>query len=158
MSDSDKTKPLCYTERFVRVPKVPFGLCNPPVTFERLMEYVLAGLQWQICLVYLDDIIVIGKTFAEMIENLDKVFKRFEDADLKFKAKKICSDFAIGAGAVTENRWKEKVVAYASRTLNLDYEDSDFYRSEISDTEELKINLVTILPRQTRRRINEQQK
>ena len=40
---------------------MPFGLCNAPATFERLMETVLAGLHWQICLIYLDGVIVIGK-------------------------------------------------------------------------------------------------
>jgi hypothetical protein len=40
--------------------KLPFGLTNAPATFQRLMETVLAGLDWKICLVYLDDILVIG--------------------------------------------------------------------------------------------------
>jgi hypothetical protein len=31
------------------------------------MERVLTGLQWQICLVYLDDVIVVGKSFEEMV-------------------------------------------------------------------------------------------
>jgi hypothetical protein len=39
---------------------MPFGLCNAPATFERLMEHILRGLSWKTCLVYLDDIIVIG--------------------------------------------------------------------------------------------------
>ena len=42
---------------------MPIGLCNAPATFERLMETVLAGLNWQICLIYLDDIIVHGESF-----------------------------------------------------------------------------------------------
>ena len=36
---------------------MPFGLCNSPATFERLMDRVLQGLLWSRCLVYLDDII-----------------------------------------------------------------------------------------------------
>lgn len=69
---------------------MPFGLSCAPATFERLMESVLAGLQWDICLVYLDDIIVTGKTFENMLENLGKVFERLQKANLKLKAKK-CS-------------------------------------------------------------------
>ena len=63
-------------------------LCNAPATFERLMETVLSGLHWQICLVYLDDIIVYGKSFEELINNLDQVLRRFADAVLKLKPKK----------------------------------------------------------------------
>ena len=39
---------------------LPFGLCNGPATFQRLMNILLAGIQWDDCLVYLDDIIVLG--------------------------------------------------------------------------------------------------
>ena len=34
------------------------------------MERVLSGLQWHICLVYLDDVIVVGTSFEEMVTNL----------------------------------------------------------------------------------------
>ena len=37
---------------------MPFGLCNAPSTFERLRETVLQGLQWNTCLIYLDDIVI----------------------------------------------------------------------------------------------------
>ena len=43
---------------------MPFGLCNAPATFERLMETVLMGLHWQICLIYIDDITVFGKNIS----------------------------------------------------------------------------------------------
>ena len=72
---------------------MPFGLCNAPATFERLMETVLAGLQWDICLIYLDDIIVFGKEFEHMIGNLSIIFERLLSAGLKWKPKK-CTLFA----------------------------------------------------------------
>ena len=53
---------------------MPFGLCNAPATFQRLMEVVLHGLIRESCLVYLDDILVIGRTFKEHVENLAMVF------------------------------------------------------------------------------------
>ncbi|GBM90048.1 Transposon Ty3-I Gag-Pol polyprotein, partial [Araneus ventricosus] len=49
---------------------MPFGLCNAPATFERLMETVLRGLSSEACLVYLDDIIIVGRTFEEHLSNL----------------------------------------------------------------------------------------
>ena len=42
---------------------MPFGLYNAPATFERLMEQVLAGLPTTVALLYLDDILVPGRTF-----------------------------------------------------------------------------------------------
>ena len=67
---------------------MPFGLCNVPVTFQRLMEIVLNGLALDVCMVYLDDILVMGKTFNEHLENLHKVFSRLKDAGLTLKPKK----------------------------------------------------------------------
>ncbi|KAK8761932.1 hypothetical protein V5799_026804 [Amblyomma americanum] len=42
---------------------MPFGLCSAPATFQRVMNTVLAGLKWQICLVYLDDVDVFAYNF-----------------------------------------------------------------------------------------------
>ena len=67
---------------------MPFGLCNAPSTFERLMEQVLAGLQWQICLIYLDDVIIFSKTCLEHISRLDEVLTKLGQAGLKLKPKK----------------------------------------------------------------------
>jgi len=67
---------------------MPFGLCNAPSTFERLMEQVLAGLQWQICLVYLDDVIVYSQNFAEHVERLEVILRKISGAGLRLKPKK----------------------------------------------------------------------
>ena len=66
---------------------MPFGLCNAPSTFARLMELVLKGLHWKICLIYLDDVIVMGRTFEEELERLKEVFERLARAGLKLKPK-----------------------------------------------------------------------
>jgi hypothetical protein len=62
---------------------MPFGLCSAPATFERLKESILRGLTYDACLVYLDDVIVIGRTFQEQFHNLRKVFQSLRVAHLK---------------------------------------------------------------------------
>ena len=70
----------------------PFGLCNAPATFERLMGKVLVGLPWKICLVYLDDVIVYATTFSDELERLRVAFERLRVAKLKLSPKK-CHSF-----------------------------------------------------------------
>ncbi|GBN25236.1 Retrovirus-related Pol polyprotein from transposon 297 [Araneus ventricosus] len=67
---------------------MPFGLCNAPATFERLMVTVLRGLTSEACLVYLDDIIIVGRTFQEHLNNIRQVFQRLQKANLKLSPKK----------------------------------------------------------------------
>ena len=64
---------------------MPFGLKNAPATFQRLMETALSGLILIVYLDYLDDIVVTGRTFAEHLQNLRKVFVRLHDANLHLK-------------------------------------------------------------------------
>jgi hypothetical protein len=63
---------------------MPFGLCNNPATFERLMESVLAGLRWETCLVYIDDIIIFSGSVETHIDRLVDVLKRISSAGLRF--------------------------------------------------------------------------
>ena len=69
---------------------MPFGLCNAPSTFQRAMDTVLAGVKWKTCLVYIDDILVFGRTFDEHLERLGDVLSRIEKSGLKLKPSK-CS-------------------------------------------------------------------
>ncbi|GBM88740.1 Retrovirus-related Pol polyprotein from transposon 297 [Araneus ventricosus] len=67
---------------------MPFELCNAPATFERLMETVLRGLTSEACLVYLDDIITVGRAFQEHLNNIRKVFQRLQKTNLKLSPEK----------------------------------------------------------------------
>ena len=67
---------------------MPFGLCNAPATFERLMDRVLQGLRWNRCLVYLDDIISFGGTFSAALSNLTLIFERLRSYGLQLKSSK----------------------------------------------------------------------
>ena len=67
---------------------MPFGLSGAPGTFPRMMELALQGLQWIICLIYLDDIIVFGSTFEEHIDRVKQILERVEEAGFKLKPEK----------------------------------------------------------------------
>ena len=84
--DREKTA-FATSERLYEFNVLPFGMCNGPATFQRLMNILLAGIQWHSCLVYLDDIIVLGRSFEEHIQNLAQVFQRLRDANLKLQIK-----------------------------------------------------------------------
>lgn len=67
---------------------LPFGLCNLPSTFQRLMEHVLRGLNWKTCLIYIDDIIIYSQSFEEHLQHLEDVFLRLRQANVKLKPSK----------------------------------------------------------------------
>ena len=67
---------------------MPFGLANTPGTFKRMMEQVLSGLHWEICLIYIDDVIVFSRTFEEHLVRLHQVLSRIKEANLKLSPSK----------------------------------------------------------------------
>ena len=67
---------------------VPFGLCNAPATFQRLMHQVLsAGLDKHVT-VYLDDILVFSKDPTSHEQHVQWVFDQLRKHGLKAKRKK----------------------------------------------------------------------
>ncbi|KAI9549855.1 pol polyprotein [Daphnia sinensis] len=67
---------------------MPFGLTNAPSTFQRMMDVLLAGLKWNTCLVYLDDIVVFSDSFQQHLTRLEDVLQRLSKANLKLKPSK----------------------------------------------------------------------
>ena len=55
---------------------MPMGLTNAPASFQRLMNALLAGLTWQECLVFVDDIIIFSETFDEHLAATEHMFER----------------------------------------------------------------------------------
>ncbi len=67
---------------------MPFGLCNAPATFQRLMDRVLSGLKWSMCLVYLDDVLIFSRDFPEHLRRLDLVLGAIQSAGLVLNLEK----------------------------------------------------------------------
>ena len=98
---------------------MPFGLCNAPSTFQRLMQRVFGDQQCQSLLLYLDDIVVFSSTFQQHLERLEVVLQWLQYEGLKAKLSK-CSFFQhkvrylghiISAEGVSTDPGKVEVVA-----------------------------------------------
>ena len=85
--DVNKTTFVCHRGSF-RFPRMPFGLCNAPATFQRLMDMVMTGLNFETCLIYLDDIIVFSQDLPTHLQRLESLLARLRTANLKLKPSK----------------------------------------------------------------------
>lgn len=97
---------------------MPFGLCNAPSTFERLIDAVLEGLLGEGCLVYLDDIVTYGQTFQECRERLEGVLRSLGSAGLRVKPMTLDTDASGAVLSQPDQQGRERVLGYASRALN----------------------------------------
>lgn len=68
--------------------QMPFGLCNAPATFQRLMQHCLGNLVNESLLIYLDDVVVFSPDFNSHLLHLEEVFARLYQHGLKLQPKK----------------------------------------------------------------------
>ena len=89
MNDTDKDKTSFITDAgFFRFNVLAFGLTNVPATFQRYMDAVLAGIKWNILLVYIDGVLIYNKTFENHLRDLEEVLNRLIDANMQLKPSK----------------------------------------------------------------------
>ena len=77
---------------FYEYNRMPFGMTNSPATYQRMMEECLSDLHLKICCIFIDDVIVFGRTYEEHLENLRQVFDRIRQHHMKLSPDK-CSFF-----------------------------------------------------------------
>ncbi|GBM48013.1 Retrovirus-related Pol polyprotein from transposon 297 [Araneus ventricosus] len=90
VDEADRKKTAFVTSKGLYEFKVmTFGLCNAPATFERAMHNLLLHLKRQMCLCYLDEIVVFSQTFPEHLERLFCVLRCLQGAGLILNPKKV---------------------------------------------------------------------
>ena len=72
-----KQKPKYRNMGLYECESMPFGLCNAPPTFQRLMLNCLGELNLTYCLIYLDDVIIFSRTEEEHLEWMHIVSDQF---------------------------------------------------------------------------------
>ena len=68
--------------------RMPFCLKSSPITFVRLIDTVFRGLIGKACVVYIDDLIILGQDEQDHMRNLELVLGRLKEANLKLKISK----------------------------------------------------------------------
>lgn len=85
--DKEKTAFICPLG-FYQFDRMPQGITGAPATFQRLMEKAVGDMNLLQVLVYLDDLIVFGRTLEEHEERLLKVLDRLGEVGLKLSVDK----------------------------------------------------------------------
>ena len=86
--DSRKYTAFVTHDGLYQCKRMSFGLVNAPSVFTRLMTRVLQGLNWEVCLVYIDDVIIFSGSFEQHLQRIRLVFDRLRSAGLTLKPRK----------------------------------------------------------------------
>ena len=84
--DSQKYVVVNTHQGLFKYKRLPFGVASAPGIFQRVMEGLLSGIPG--VTVYLDDILVTGKTEAAHLSALEEVLKRMSEAGLRLREDK----------------------------------------------------------------------
>ncbi|KAL0161382.1 hypothetical protein M9458_045107, partial [Cirrhinus mrigala] len=128
VTEGDKAKTaFCTPFGLFEWNRMPFGLCNAPSTFQRLMERLFGDQRHQSLLLYLDDIVVFSCSVTQHLERLEVVLGRLKREGLKAKLEK-CAFFkqqvkylghVVSSQGVATDPSKVEVVAKWGRPVNV---------------------------------------
>uniref|UniRef100_A0A3P9LYG9 Gypsy retrotransposon integrase-like protein 1 n=1 Tax=Oryzias latipes TaxID=8090 RepID=A0A3P9LYG9_ORYLA len=128
VAEKDKAKTaFCTPFGLFEFNRMPFGLCNAPSTFQRLMERLFGDCRFQSVLLYLDDVIIFSSSVEQHLQRLEQVFSRLDAQGLKVKLSK-CHFFqkqvkylghVVSAEGVSTDPEKAAVVRDWRRPANL---------------------------------------
>nr|KAG5692734.1 hypothetical protein BaRGS_033845 [Batillaria attramentaria] len=144
---------------FYEYNRLPFGLCNAPATYQRLMEDILGDLNLKICLIFLDDLIIFSKTFEEHQDRLKKVLTRLREEGLKLNPRKchFCKDQVVyvghtvsAAGIGTDPEKTQAIKNWPTPTTPEEVRKflgfAGYYRRFVKDFSKIALPLTTLMP------------
>jgi hypothetical protein len=101
---------------------MPFGMCNAPSIFQRIMNDILRDFLYKFVIVYLDEVCVYNRTLEEHLEHIRLVLRRFKEGGLNLRLKKCFFGlremeyigYTVYAGKISVSTKKGEAVAHDS--------------------------------------------
>lgn len=89
LAPEERKKTVFVTpDRKLRYTRLPMGYVNAPYHFQKLINELLEGLQYKICIGYFDDLIAMGETWSEFLQNVQTLLDRLRQYGIKAKTDK----------------------------------------------------------------------
>lgn len=132
-----------------RYNRLPFGVSSAPAIFQRVMESLLKGIDGVV--VYIDDILVTGKTEEEHLSTLGEVLTRLQSAGLHLKKEKckfLCESVTYLGHRIDANGLSplpEKVAAVRDAPVPKNVAELKSYLGLLSYYSRFLSNLSTVL-------------
>jgi hypothetical protein len=86
--DSQELTAFTCPDGLFHYQKMPQGIKQGPAIFSRFIDRVFSGMKWDICVTYIDDVVVYTKSYASHMRALEGIFSRVREYGLFFKPEK----------------------------------------------------------------------
>ena len=144
--DKPKTAFTAVPPGFYEFNVLPFGLCNAPSTFQRLVERCMGELNMKEIFAFLDDLMIPGRDFEEQLDRLRLVLMKLRLHSLKLSREKCrffqtrvsyCRHVVSAEGVKTDpseiSRIKDRPVPKNVRDVREFVRFAGYYRQFVKD-------------------------